>query len=218
MQLRRSTPRMSERSRRLVLPPAIRPASGVRLPLSEGYRIQRLHQSDEGYETPVLAAAVSRDRLFETFLDLLEPLGPVVDVVIESSHDSTNGRHIDWYREGIDLPVLQSGLLEYEEFLLSDGCTGVAVVDAEQGIEVQFDEHTLLVVYASSLRPFRRGLEAADVHEDRGLRLVTDAEHLHVTRPEFAETFERLCSDLGILVPGVRSQESGVRDQELGWS
>ena len=46
---------------------------------------------ESGNKMPVLAASVSAENLFEIFLDLLDPLGEVVDVVMESSHDSEPG-------------------------------------------------------------------------------------------------------------------------------
>ena len=52
-------------------------------------------------------AAVSRERLFETFMELLDPLGFTVDVVLETSHNRHNQGHTDLYREHIDLPVLE---------------------------------------------------------------------------------------------------------------
>ena len=54
----------------------------------------------------------------------------------------------------MDLPVLKSHCCDYEDLLLHDGCTGLAVMSTEGPMEVQFDEHKLLVVYASNLKPF----------------------------------------------------------------
>jgi hypothetical protein len=81
--------------------------------------------------------AATSERLFETFLDLLDPLGFEVDVVLETSHHRSNRGHTDLYREHIDLPVLKSILYEYGDLLLNDGCTGIAVLNYYQQ---QFDE------------------------------------------------------------------------------
>ena len=62
-------------------------------------------------------------------MKLIQRLGPVVDVVIESSHNSNSEGHIDLYREHIDMPVLTSILWQYEDLLLNDGCTGIAVLN-----------------------------------------------------------------------------------------
>ena len=67
---------------------------------------------------------------------MIDCLGPVVDVVLESSHKST-ADHEDLYREHIDMPVLKSILLEYEDLLLNDGCTGIAVINPSKRQEVQ---------------------------------------------------------------------------------
>ena len=41
--------------------------------------------------------------------------GDVVDVVLETSHDSDDASHRDLFREHIDMPVLQSHFCDYEE-------------------------------------------------------------------------------------------------------
>ena len=96
-------------------------------------------------------------------MDLLEPLGSEVDVVLETSHDHNNGGHLDLYREHIDMPVLKSILWEYEEMLLNDGCTGIAVLNPAVPQEVQFDEHKMLIVYGDPLESFESILRTRDV-------------------------------------------------------
>ena len=49
-----------------------------------------------------------------------------------------------------------SHFCDYEHLLLNDGCTGTAIISAAGPMEVQFDEHKLLVVYARDLAPFER--------------------------------------------------------------
>ena len=80
-----------------------------------------------------------------------------MDVVLETSHHSQSREHEDLYREHIDMPVLKSILCDHEELLLNDGCTGVAVLNPSIPVEVQFDEHKLLIVYGEDLSPFEEG-------------------------------------------------------------
>ena len=177
---------------------AIRPSLDLQIVPRQAYRVETYRDEKAGLKVPVLAAAVSRERLFDAFLDLLDPLGEVVDVVLETSHDSDGADHRDLYREGIDLPVLQSCFCDFEELLLNDGCAGVAVISTGEPMEVQFDEHKLLVVYASDLAPFERIMRAHGVRRDDQLKLLTEAEHLHSTDPRLAEAFEQLCYRLGV--------------------
>src|SRR5207253_1110283 len=139
--------------RPLRLTDAVRPAVAPAVPPTEGYRLDS-YRGRPGYRIPALAAAVSRDRLFDVFLQLLDPLGEVVDVVLETSHGNAADRHRDLRRTHIDRPVLESYLCEFEDLLLNDGCTGVAVIAAGRPMEVQFDEHKLLLCYARNLNPF----------------------------------------------------------------
>ena len=183
---------------------AIRPAPSLHVVPHQGFRRDVYSDRDSGLEVPVLAAAVSSEHLFDLFLDLLEPLGPTVEVVLETSHDSKGGQHRDLFREHIDLPVLTSHFCDYEELLLNDGCTGVAVISAAGPMEVQFDEHKLLVVYARDLSPFERIFRNYGVHRDDKLKLITEGEHLHSSGPEFQEQFEQLCCRVGIGIPAER--------------
>ena len=177
---------------------AIRPAPSLPVVPRQGYRRDVYRDEETALEVPVLAAAVSRERLFDLFLELLEPLGATVDVVLETSHASLEGTHRDLYREHIDLPVLTSHFCDFEGLLLNDGCAGVAVISTSAPMEVQFDEHKLLVVYARDLAPFEQVMKRYGVRPDDKLRLITEGEHLHSSDPNFAEQFEQLCCRVGI--------------------
>lgn len=177
---------------------AIRPSVDLQVVPREGYRIGTFRDTKAGIEVPVLVAAISRERLFEVFVDLIDPLGELVDVILESSHQSEGSGHTDLHREQIDLPVFKSHCYDYEDLLLNDGCTGLAVISASGPMEVQFDEHKLLVVYAQDLTPFQDILDEAGIERDDRLKIITEGEHLHSTEPHFAEQFDQLCYRLGV--------------------
>jgi hypothetical protein len=186
---------------------AVRPSLDLQVVPRQGFRIETYRDARAGLSVPVLAAAVSRERLFDCFLALLEPLGPVVDVVLETSHHTDGSSHQDLYREHVDLPVLMSHFCDYEELLTNDGCAGVAVISKGEAMEVQFDEHKLLVVYARDLEPFERILRQAGVRRDDRMKLITEGEHLHSTDPRYVSAFEQLCYRLGI----------GAATQRVSW-
>jgi hypothetical protein len=146
----------------------------------------------------MLSAAVSAERIFETFLALISHLGELVHVVLESSHDAENDLHTDLRRDEIDLPVLASHLCDFENLLTHDGCTGIAVMADGLPMEVQFDEHKLFHIYAPSLTPFRRVLHRAGIHRRRLFPLISEAEHLHHTTDEFANEFRQLALRLNV--------------------
>ena len=177
---------------------AIRPALDVPIRPRQGYRVEVYRDRASRLRLPTLAASVSAEQLFDAFLGLLEPLGDVVHVVLESSHGTGADRHTDLRRNHIDLPVLQSHFCEFEDLLLNDGCTGVAVLSARRPVEVEFDEHKLFYVYAPDLRPFRRALRGLGVRRRRHLRLIAEAEHLHHSTDEYAEQFRQLCLRVGV--------------------
>lgn len=175
---------------------AVRPALEVPIRPRQGYRTEIYREG--GLRLPTLAAAVSAEKLFDVFLDLLGPLGDTVHVVLESSHGESTDRHSDFRRNHIDAPVLASHFCEFEELLLNDGCTGVAVMSARRPMEVQFDEHKQLTVYAPDLRPFRRILRDHGVRRRLSLALLSEAEHLHHSTDEQDDQFQQLALRVGV--------------------
>jgi hypothetical protein len=178
---------------------AIRPGPGVPICPREGYRIETYRDREARLRLPMLSAAVSAERLFDVFLALIEPVGEVAHVVLESSHGRGEDQHRDLRRSHIDMPVLMSHFCEFENLLTHDGCTGVAVLaDGGRPIEVQFDEHKLFHVYAPDLKPFRRALKSFDVSRRQVLPLISEAEHLHHSTGEFEDEFRQLCLRVGV--------------------
>lgn len=187
-----------ERYGSFTLTDAVRPSIGLDVVPREGYRRDVYCDPESGNTMPVLAASVSADRLFDVFMDLLDPLGEVVDVVMESSHDSEPGSHADLYREHMDTVILKSTLYDYESLLMNDGCTGLAALNPGGPMEVQFDEHKLLFVYAHDLEPFEEILKGYGLRRDDTLKFISEAEHLHSTDDEHRDQFDELLYRLGI--------------------
>ncbi len=177
---------------------AVRPSFGLEVIPREGYRRDIYRDPETGNRMPVLAASVSSERLFEVLMDLLDPLGEEVDVVMESSHESEPGNHADLYREHMDTVILKSTLYDFEPLLLNDGCTGLAALNPNGPMEVQFDEHKLLFVYANDLDAFEEILIGHGLQRDDTLKFISEAEHLHSTDDVYREQFEELRYRLGI--------------------
>jgi hypothetical protein len=181
---------------RFTLTDAVRPGWQLDVVPQAGYRHDAYVDPATGSRLPALVAAVSSEDLFATFLELLEPLGDSCDVVLESSHENASG-HRDFTREGIERLVLESVLWDYEDLILNDGCTGIAVMHPELSLEVQLDEHKLLVVYAPSRIPFERILRSRGLNRDDKLRLISQGEHMHTSSGRHARRFTELATRLG---------------------
>jgi len=175
---------------------AVRPSYDLQVRPVQGYRFDTYRDEQGKVDVPVLMASASSEILFEVLLESLDPLGFDVDVVLETSH-CQRGSHRDLYREHIDLPVLKSVLWDYEEMLLNDGCTGLAVINPETPQEVQFDEHKLLIYYGEPLEAFEDVLRSRGIRPVEGLRFITEAEHVHSSRDEFRRQFDELKTHLG---------------------
>jgi hypothetical protein len=182
-----------------LLTDAIRPSYDLKVIPQQGYRHDAYRDENSGQSVPVLMVSASREQLFDLFMECLDPLGYEVDVVLETSHSQDRRRHHqDLYREHIDLPVLKSVLWDYEDLLLNDGCTGIAVMNPNTPQEVQFDEHKLLIIYGEPLKDFQSILKSRDVWHRQELRFITEAEHVHSSKDEYSQQFEELKMRLGI--------------------
>lgn len=177
---------------------AVRPSYDLQVVPCQGYRHDSYRDEETRSSVPVLMGAASSERLFETFLDLLDPLGTVVDVVLETSHSREQTGHTDLYREHIDMPVLKSILWEYEDMLLNDGCVGIAVLNPGVPQEVQLDEHKLLIIYGENQEPFEEILGERRVALDDQMKFITEAEHVHSSSDRYARQFDELKTRLGM--------------------
>ena len=181
-----------------LLTDAVRPSYNLEVVPSAGFRHDSYHDRETGVDIPVLMAAASREIIIDLFIDLLDPLGESVDVVLESSHDQTAGQHLDLGREHIDLPVLKSTLYDFEDILLDDGCTGLAVLNPRIPLEIQFDEHKLLIVYGQDLSVFEDILLGYGIGCSDEMKFITEAEHVHSSSDEYVDRFQQLKYRLGI--------------------
>lgn len=181
---------------RFTLTDAVRPGWQLDVVPQAGYRHDTFVDSATGSRLPALVAAVSSEQLFDTFLEMLEPLGDTCDVVLESTHEEGTGRR-EFTREGIERLVLESVLWEFDDLLLNDGCTGIAVLHPELSVEVQLDEHKLLVAYAQARQPFERVLRDRGLRRDDTLRVISQGEHMHTSTGRHARRFEELVARLG---------------------
>jgi hypothetical protein len=181
-----------------LLTDAVRPSFNLEVVPSAGCRRDVYRDPESQIDVPVLMVAQTRERLFDLFISLLDPLGDEVDVVLETSHETESGKHQDLYREHIDLPILKSTLYDYEDLLLNDGCTGIAVLNPRIPMEVQFDEHKLLIMYGHDLEPFEDVLAEQRVAVSDTIRFITEGEHVHSSSEEYARQFEELRYHLGV--------------------
>jgi len=177
---------------------AVRPSYNLEVVPSAGFRHDVYRDAETRSTVPVLMAAITKPRMMETFIELLTPLGETVDVVLETSHAQKTRGHTDLYREQIELPILQSILWDFEDLLINDGCTGIAVLNPNIPQEVQLDEHKLLLVYGQSLTPYEGILIDAHLNCREDMKFITEAEHVHSSSEEFLERFDQLKYRLGI--------------------
>ena len=181
-----------------VLTDAVRPSYDLQVVPRTGFRHDTYSDGGTGIAIPVLMASISREQILDLFVDLLDPLGEEVDVVLETSHHTRGDGHEDYYRESIELPILKSVLYDFEEMLVDDGCTGVAVLNPRIPMEVQFDEHKIFTLYGQDLDEFEKVFDEHGVSCSEDIKFITEAEHVHSSTDTFSEQFEQLRFRLGI--------------------
>lgn len=183
---------------------AVRPAAPPLFPLREGYRREIYKDTELGLRMPVLTVAISAEKIFPLLMELCQPLGEVVDFILESSHEIEPAKTeagpaiATWERTDIDLPVLTSILCDYEELLLNDGCTGIAILNTDRDYEVHFDEHKLIYLYGPDLKKFEAILQKHGLQREDDLIIVTEEEHIHSTSDEFYEQMQELRQVIGV--------------------
>ena len=177
---------------------AVRPSYDLQVVPCQGYRHDVYRDEEHRATVPVLMGAASKEHLFDVFMDMLDPLGQVVDVVLETSHNRQARGHVDLYREHIDMPVLKSTLWDYEDLLVNDGCTGIAVLNPGIPQEVQFDEHKLLICYGNDLSEYERIFASRGVDCDDQMKFITEAEHVHSSSDYYRQQFDELRTRLGV--------------------
>jgi hypothetical protein len=187
-----------QRYGRFTLTDAIRPSYDLKVVPKQGYRHDFYLDEETKTKVPVLMASASREILFDIFMELIEPLGCEVDVVLETSHNREGSGHTDLYREHIDVPVFKSMLWDFEDLLMNDGCTGMAVLNPSIPQEVQFDEHKLLIVYGNPLRAYENVFARFGVRRDDKMKFLTEAEHVHSSSDKYFQSFDELKLRLGM--------------------
>lgn len=182
---------------------AVRPATDDFVP-QRGYKYVWIPWSN--VPLSVLTVAETKDNLLPLFYDFLDTFqgqeGEVlqVDIALEGTHDrSSSEEHVDYWSEDVDYPVLCSHLIDFENLLLNDGCSGITVIHPLRRIKVRFDEHKLFQIYGRSedLKPFENIFQWYGTPYEPNLQLIKDSDHAHETSEEFEEQFQRLKVLLG---------------------
>ena len=178
-----------------ILTEAVRPAWQSGISPEAGYRHDSYLDAGSGERLPALVAAVSSEQLFETFLQLLEPLGDTCDVVVESTQDR-QAELAAFTREGIERVLLESLLWDFEDLLLNDGCSGIAVMHPEAPLEVQLDEHKLLVTYSPDRSTFEWALRRQGLRRNDQLLVISQGDHMHTSSGRYSRRFDALVQRL----------------------
>lgn len=179
------------------LTPAVRPNYHLTVVPQTGYRRGFYHDEESNSKIPIITAAASREVLIDLFFDLLDCLPDEVNVVLDSTYGVAHGMGECYLAEDVDLPVLKSWINDFEDVVLNDGCVGIAVFSSAGLMEVQLDEHKLIIIYANNVLPFESVLRQYGVEHKQGMKFIHEAEHVHQSSDELEARFNQLRELLG---------------------
>ena len=172
----------------------IRPGFGV-IP-KQGFK--RVEYYDVNLMAPisVVMASVSKECVLDIFYEMLDLIEGEITVIIERSHFDIIKEYVC---EGIDLVVLRSILVDYEDFMLNDGCFGICVFsyEGDTPLEVQFDEHKTLICYGD--RGFDQILEMYGLVCNQEMKTMAEDLHLHSSSIELHSQFLELKEKIGMI-------------------
>jgi len=182
------------------LSPGVCPSATVRNELREGYHFRKYFEGK--HRVPMLVGAVSAEKLFSVFLELLGRVGRIVDVTLRSFHHSADVHHCEARQsdsERIEATVLESALWEFEHLLVNDGRTFIAVLNKKVPCEVQLNEDKLLMVFCPDLEIFEEVFLQADIPCRPRLTTIMEVEHDHYSTPHYRQQ----CKDLKQRLRGI---------------
>lgn len=173
--------------------------------LDSGFRYSRY--KDGKKEVPVIIIAVSYDLLFDLFYDLAVYIfsnrdrSSFVSAGLRTYHKPhTISSPLEVSRERIDLSVFLSKLCDFEKLIVDDGFTSASIVSAALKLDLQIDDHKLVVVYSdkgNQLVKIADWLKRRGVKEIPCLRTVADNEHSHNSKDEYRVLFANLAQQVG---------------------
>ena len=72
------------------------------------------------------------------------------------------------------------------------------ILNPQRPMEVQLDEHKLIIIYAQDHSEFEDVFARYDIECIEDMRFITEAEHVHSSSEEYVDKFEQLRYRLGI--------------------
>ena len=157
--------------------------------LRSGYKIGRELGIESGLTPPYpLIVAQSKDRILPMLYQLTDFLlrdEPSVQFFVDTFTDEGHSTSTILANRDVAPLELISTLKKYEDLLLNDGVHSYAIATPSSDIEVQLDDHKLILIYAYSTETranLRAFLNECGIAYDPELPLVIEQDHHHHTQ------------------------------------
>lgn len=191
------------------------PSEKALVKIEPGYKVE---VAKNCYQVPLLITAnVHRSLIMDVLEDLIDQLGNDLEVILETSHDLPVGSYEDLYVPYCLEPlVVKSYLRQYEDLLLNDGGTGIAVLNSSTGFQVQLNEDKKVVVYVVNREDLEKAkmiLESYEIPQRPMLVTVGEVEHYRNLDPAYARQFIEFAYNIG-----AEKEDRGMGDGEIDFT
>ncbi len=184
-----------------------------------GFRTGIYYDEVSDKDLDELEAAVPAEALAAVFLRCLENLDDIVDIVIESAHETEVARWQSsepfpselFLAEQVEKTVLLEMLANNKPWLICDGMSAIAVYGSDvAGVsdptEIMLRDDKVIHVYAENSRLFLEIFDMYGVPSNPNVAFVSDGAHVHFTSEKLKAKTRELIAYLGA-VPFIRDED-----------
>jgi len=190
-----------------LLTDAVRPSYDLKVVPKTGFKCELMQEEREG-QVPVIVISASGEILFRLFLDIISLLHGKVVVRLCLTHGgvpmSSTGKWLscrEFLRHKIDFAELKRILLGFENFLLDDGRTSIAISNYDEidRVEIQFDEHKIIRVcnWPAISDELSMILKKYRIPQDPKMEFIDSVEHVQQISENSEEKLEELVDAIG---------------------
>jgi len=167
---------------------------------TEGYRNDLITRYENGLKLkiPTTVVAVSREKLFDLFISIIDCLSYETDVSISTSYTLPDEESNYGIRGDINTDALIGHLCDddVKDLLLNDGCIGITVADLDTCTRVELDEHKLLYVRGTPIPSLTSLLAEQRIALHKNMKFISEGRHIHSSSDNYEERCHALRAEL----------------------
>jgi len=124
-----------------------------------------------------IQCCVDSSRLMEVFFVLVGLLPDAVSMVMEEI--VSRGKPRAYQNDRMEKVIATSRLVDFEDFFIGDGFSGIGFFSDETDEEIFADEHKLIYIYTRSQEKYIDALRSFALAQAKRLSLISEYPHIH---------------------------------------